>query len=217
VSGSGLNIDLLHAAVRDGLSDVVAVALEVGASAAHLGVPLHEVLDHVERAYAPDVPDFAATRAAAVAWAEGTSVHQADLSCDDPLTSLATVPHLRSRLGEICRGADRSGVRVTDSHALVVVELPRSPFGHELESALRALDVGEALRSVFPADETIVQLTARRFAVLTPRSRADALTLHLVGVVLDEMRAEHGQARLWVELLPASAEGIGRVLAGLCE
>ncbi|MFI5425492.1 hypothetical protein [Aeromicrobium sp. UC242_57] len=101
----------------------------MGASAAQLGVPLHEVLDHVERAYAPNEPAAAATRAAAVAWAERALIHHADIACEDPLTSLATVPYVRTRLAEIYRGAESVGRRATDSSALVVVELPAAVAG----------------------------------------------------------------------------------------
>jgi hypothetical protein len=217
MSSSGLNMMLLHDAVRGGSSDVVDVAHDLGTRAAKLGVPLHEVLDLVQRAYAPNHPDFAATRAAAVAWAENALLYHADTSCEDPLTSLATVPHVRSRLAEIYRGAQRHDRRAADTHVLVVVELPRSPVGHELEQALQALDVGEVLRSVYTGDETIAQLTPRRFAALVGRERTDDTTLDLIGILLDRSRERRGQVRLWVERLPASPDGIAQVLAGLCE
>jgi hypothetical protein len=212
-----MNIRLLHDAVRDGRSDVVGVAHEVGASAAHLGVPLHEVLDLVERAFAPDAPDFRATREAAVAWAETAMLRDADLSCEDPLTSLATATHLRARLGEVHRAADRDRVPVAGRHVLVVVELPRTSSGHELELSLRALDLGEVLRSVFRGDETIAQLTPRRFAVLADRDHADDLTMALLGMLVARTTAHDGQARLWVEELPATSDGIAQVIASLCE
>jgi hypothetical protein len=217
MSSSGLDNRLLHDAVRDSASDVIGVAHEVGASAAQMGVPLHEVLDHVERAFAPEVPLFAVTRAAAVAWSEAALVHHADISCEDPLTSLVSVRHLRTRLAEVYRGADRGDVRVADRHALVVIELPRTPRGHELELSLRALDVGEVLRSVFRGDETFAQLTSRRFAALVGRERVDDLTMAMLGILLDRTRADHGQTRLWVEQLPASEDGVAQVLAGLCD
>lgn len=217
MSSSGSNLDLLRDAVREGASDVVDVAHEVGASAAQWGVPLHEVLDHVERAFAPDQPSFAATRAAAVAWAERALVRHADISCEDPLTSLATVPYVRSRLTEIYRGAENVGGRASDSTAVVVVELPRSHVGHELELSLRALHVAEILRTVFAGDETVAQLTPRRFAALVARDRTDDITLSLLAMLLDRAVGEHGQSRLWVEQLPASVDGVAQVLAGLCE
>lgn len=213
----GTHIELLRTAVRGGTSDVVSVALEVGASAARTGVPLHEVLDHVERAYAPAPPDAAATRAASLAWADVALVRQADVSCEDPLTSLATAPYLRLRLAEIYRGAESTGGRATDSHVLVVVELPRPGRVNEIELALRALEVAEVLRTVFVGDETVAQLSTRRFVALAGRDRADDVTLDLLGLLLDRALLDGVRARLWVERLPAGADHVAEVLAALCE
>lgn len=214
---SGLNDALLRDAVRDGELDVVDVAHEVGASAAQLGVPLHEVLDHVERAYAPDKPSFAATRAAAIAWAERALIHHADVACEDPLTSMATVPYVRSRLAELYRGAESVGRRATDTSALVIVELPRTAVGHEIERSLRALDIAEALRLVFTGDETIAQLSDRRFAALVGRAKTDDVTISLLSLLVDRAMKHKGQSRIWVEHLPSSADGIAHVLAALSE
>lgn len=214
---SGLNHALLRDAIRGGASDVLDVAHEVGASAAQLGVPLHEVLDHVERAFAPHEPSFEAIRAAAVAWAEQSLIHHADIACEDPLTSLATVPYVRSRLAELYRGAESVGRRAADSHALVVVELPRIVVGHELELSLRALEIADVMRLVFTADETIAQLTVRRFAALVARERTDDVTISLLGLLVERTMQHKGQSRIWVEHLPAFADGVAPVLAALCE
>ena len=48
------------------------------------------------------------------------------LSCEDPLTGLASLAHLRTRLAEIYRGAELTTSAIAGSHALVVVELPAS-------------------------------------------------------------------------------------------
>ena len=213
---SGLDEALLADAVRDGRPDVADVALEVGASAARLGVPLHEVLDHVERAFAGREPSFEATRAAVLAWADEALVLHADISCEDPLTSLATTAYLRSRIAEVYRGADRDGHLVADRSALVVVELP-GRRGHDIEQSLRALDVAEAMRAVFAGDETVAQMSPRRFAALVGRERADVLSMSLLRILLERTLGSQVHPRLWVEELPPSADGIARVLAGLSE
>lgn len=213
---SGLDEALLADAVRDGRPDVADVALEVGASAARLGVPLHEVLDHVERAFAGREPSFEATRAAVLAWADEALVLHADISCEDPLTSLATTAYLRSRIAEVYRGADRDGHLVADRTALVVVELP-GRRGHDIEQSLRALDVAEAMRAVFAGDETVAQMSPRRFAALVGRERADVLSMSLLRILLERTLGSQVHPRLWVEELPPSADGIARVLAGLSE
>ncbi|MEV7397114.1 hypothetical protein [Aeromicrobium sp. NPDC092404] len=217
MTGSGLNAALLADAVRDDRPDVADVALEVGASAARLGVPLHEVLDHVERAYAGREPSFEATRAAVLSWAEWALILHVDISCEDPLTTLATPAYVRSRLAEIYRGAERDGRQVPDTSALVVVELPREPEGHELERSLRSLDVAEAMRAVFAGDETVAQVSPRRFAALVGRDRADAVAMRLLRILLDRALGDRPQARLWVEELPPTSGGVAHVLAGLAE
>ncbi|KAA1397694.1 hypothetical protein [Aeromicrobium ginsengisoli] len=214
---SGVDDVLLADAVRDGRPDVADVALVVGASAARLGVPLHEVMDHVERAFAGQPPSFEATRAAVLAWADEALVLRADISCEDPLTSLATTAYVRSRLAEIYRGAERDGHLVAHRTVLVVVELPRASSGHELEQSLRALDVAEAMRAVFAGDETVARVSPRRFAALVGRGRADVLTLSMLRILLERALGEDAQPRLWVEELPPAVEGVARVLAGLSE
>ena len=212
---SGMTFVLLEQAVRDGEPDIADAAREVGARAAQMGVPLHEVMDHVERAHVPKEPSFATVRAAALAWVGEALNHQMDVSCEHPLTALSTVPHVRSRLGDIYRGAERDGVQAADTHALVVVELPRIAPGNELEQSLRALEVAEAMRLVFAGDETIAQMSPRRFAALSSRGRTDAVTISLLAAVLERALGDDSQTRLWVERLPGSVDGIAMMLAGL--
>ncbi|WP_332642166.1 hypothetical protein [Aeromicrobium sp.] len=212
---SGMSFVPLEHAVRDGRSDIAVVAREVGASAAQMGVPLHEVLDHVERAHAEEEPPFATVRAAALAWVEEALLHQVDASCEHPLTSLSTVPHVRSRLGDVYRGAERDGKRAADTHALVVVELPRLDPGNELEQELRSLEVAEAMRMVYVGDETVAQLSPRRFAALVGVERADAVTVRLLAMMLEQVLGDEPQVRLWVEHLPSTSDGIASTLAAL--
>lgn len=180
-----------------------------------MGIPLHEVMDHVERAHAQGEPSFATVRAAALAWVEKALLHQVDVSCEHPLTSLATVPHVRSRLGDVYRGAERAGTRAADTHALVVVELPCADHGNELEESLHALEVAETMRAVFAGDETIAQMSARRFAALVERTYADPVAISLLALLLERTVGHTGQARLWVEQLPGSAGGVPTLLAAL--
>ncbi len=212
---SGVNFVALERAVRDGQSDVAVVAREVGARAAQLGVPLHEVMDHVERAHAPQEPSFDTVRATALAWVDEALVHQVDVSCEHPLTALSTIPHVRSRLDDIYRGAERDGLRAADTHALVVVELPRVEPGNEIEQSLRALEVGEAMRMVFAGDETIAQMSPRRFAALAACQHVDAVTINLLAAVLEQALGDGWQTRLWIERLPCSVDGVSTMLAGL--
>lgn len=214
-----IDYSLLDDVVRAGGGpDAIGVAHEVGASAAQMGAPLHEVLDQVERAHDRIGADleFSIVRAAAVAWAEHSRLVSADQTCEDPLTSLATPEHLRTRLAEVYRGAARRGELAAHRHVLVVIEIAPGRFGHEIETSLRSLDVAEALRSVFGGDETLAQLTSRRFGVLAERSRVDELALHLLAMVLRRELAETDRPiRTWVEELPADEDDLRHVIAVL--
>ena len=58
-----------------------------------------------------------------MAWSDATLEYLHDLSCEDPLTGLASLAHVRTRLDEIYREAELTDVGVAGSHALVIVEL----------------------------------------------------------------------------------------------
>jgi hypothetical protein len=214
VDETGRAAALLEAAVRDGRDDVDAVAHEVGASAAADGSPLHEVIDLVERAFDGD-PRHASVRAACLGWAEGALGRTHGAGCEDPLTSLSTVPHLHSRLGDVYRAAAVEEQRAGAGHVLVVVELTGRRPASGLEASLAALEVGQVLRSVFPGGETVARVGTARFAVLAARERADATTLALVGVLLGRTPVGASAPRLWVEELPPSVDDLPAVLQGL--
>ena len=112
-------------ALRGEVATPVAVAHEVGASAARLGYPLSDVLDELETTYREErggPPDFDVVRAAATAWHDHIVVFSCEVSCEDPLTRLSTLPHLRSRVDDLYRAAGPGGRPVSQEFALVVVE-----------------------------------------------------------------------------------------------
>lgn len=98
-------------------------------------------------------------------WADTTLGHLHRLTCEDPLTGLATTAHLRTRVAE----QRRAGVDLAHAHALVVV----SPGGSEgdrpshdpLRAALWGAALGERVRVVF-GDETIAHTASGRVVVL---------------------------------------------------
>ena len=204
-------------ALESGHADIASVAHEVGASAANLGSPLQEVLDQLERAYARHEakPAYEVMRALTVAWSEAALVHHHQLSCEDPLTALSTLSHLRSRLGDVYRGAQRDGIRVADSYAIVVVELPRSESTNLLNESLAMLEAAEAMRTVYSGDETIAQVAPRRAAALVERTRTDRSTLELLQILVRRQSSGVAEPRLWLETPPRSAAGIGWMLTEL--
>ena len=82
------------------------------------GASLGEALSGLRETYAVlgDVaPDFSATEALSVAWSEATLEFLHDLSCEDPLTGLASLAHLRTRLAELYREGEREGRSVREA------------------------------------------------------------------------------------------------------
>lgn len=153
-------------------------------------------------------PAFEDLRALSVAWSETTLGFLHQLSCEEPLTGLATVAHVRSRLSELHRQADtEKGRSVRESYALVVLE-PLNTRGPVLgpgaedvwSRSLRMASLGRLARTAFPGNEIIGRLGLRRVVVVAARDdrlgRRVALLRRLAGCDLA------GDVRVWIEGLP---------------
>lgn len=206
----------IEEALMSGQSDVAAVAHVVGASAARFGSPLQEVFDHLERAYAVrgEIPASDVVKALAIGWSEEALMHQHQMSCEDPLTALSTAAHLRTRLNDIYRAAERQGRPAGETHELVVVNVPVMSV-NALSGSLSMLEAAEAMRTVYSGDETIAQVAAHRAVALVERSRTDRWTLELLQILIRRTQTGDAEPRLWLESLPRSAAGIGWLLAEL--
>ena len=204
-------------------SGSVEACVVVGSDLARDGVPLEEALDALTTTYRMvrgGDPDHADMRALALGWSEATLGYLNRLSCEDPLTGLASMAHVRSRLRELYRGQLRDGVCTRDTHALVVVDVPvargTAPAGRiRVEQALRASRVGEVVRAVFTGTETIGRLGPRKVVVLCARddrlgARVAELRERLVG-----LDARGPAARAWIETLPDSDAAAAALLARL--
>ncbi|WP_112243722.1 hypothetical protein [Kribbella monticola] len=207
-------------ALRDG-ADVVPASDEVGRQLAEDGVSLLEALDGLGalyRAISGGEPAFEAVRALSSSWAEASLVYLHSLSCEDPLTGLSSLAHLRSRLGEIYREADLRGTSVPATHALVVVEPLNPPGITTLDRELRLIDVAECLRIVFAGGDVLGRLGARRAAALVGREPNLPDQVETARALITQWRMDTDEpqlARLWIEGLPASAQWGGRLLDDL--
>jgi hypothetical protein len=86
-------------------------------------------------------------------WAEEGMAQLADGNCDDPLTGLATVAYLRTRLGEVYREAADLGTSAAQSHRLVVVSQPSRP--DPWRRLATSILLGHDLRTAFPGGDTL--------------------------------------------------------------
>ena len=96
--------------------DASSACAVVGRETARDGADLGEALDGLRTTYARvqgGEPDFRALRALCLAWSEETLRYMHQLSCEDPLTGLASLAHVRARLSEVYRGAEQGGDRRT--------------------------------------------------------------------------------------------------------
>ena len=91
--------------------------------------------------------------AIAEGWAEESLAQLTQGGCEDPLSGLATLPYLRTRLAEVYREAEHVGTSPADTHRLLVVGLPRRP--DPWRRMALAILVGHDLRAAFPGGETL--------------------------------------------------------------
>lgn len=202
-------------------ADAVPASSEVGRKLADDGVSLPEALDGLHAAYNAvhgTEPAFDAVRALSQSWSESSLSYLHSLSCDDPLTGLSSMPHLRSRLNEIYREAELTGRTVSGTHALVVVEAPAAPGGSSVDRELRLVDVAECLRIVYCGGETLGRIGSTRAAALVTRGGGLPEQVETVRALISAWRREADEfdeyplPRVWIEGLPASVEWAGRLL-----
>jgi hypothetical protein len=211
--------DAVAEALAGGESPVVACAV-AGRALAWDGASLGEALSGLREtweALGGAAPDFAAVEALSVAWSEATLEFLHDVSCEDPLTGLASLPHLRTRLAEVYREAERGGTSIRRTHALVVVQVGGSAGGDVptdgFTRALRLAALADALRTVFAGEEVIARAASDRVVALVRRNPELGETLSLTRIMLEDLGI--AGARLWVEGLPDGVDAGVRALSEL--
>lgn len=200
-------------AVGEALSagtDAHAACAVVGRDLARDGVDLSEALHGLWSTFAlvrGTEPDFEATRSLGIAWSDETLGYLHEVSCENPLTGLATLAHLRGRLAEIQRGAESRGVGGDVTHALIVVDVPQLVgSGREvhLGGALAMASVAGQVRLVFEGEETVAEASPSRLLVLAERDDGLGARVSTLRDLLAEVAAPGAVLRVWIEGLPAS-------------
>jgi hypothetical protein len=202
--------------------DVSAPCSVVGRDVARDGASLGEALSGLRATYdltTGTEPPFEATRALAVAWSDAALEYLHDLSCEDPLTGLASLAHVRTRLDEVYRESELTDVPVTSSHALVLVELSfRAPVGvpgHHFTRALRLVQVTEAMRAVYSGGQTLGRLGLDRAGAVVQRTADLGVSVGLLREYLSDLDLGETDVRVWIEGLPPSADSATRLLDDL--
>ncbi len=203
--------------------DVQGVCHEIGRWSAAEGLSLDEVFGGIartSRVVGCGEPTFEAARSAALTWSEDSLRFQHGISCDDPLTGLSSIPHLRAQLAAAYRAGERSGVLVTRTHALVVVDLDEDAGDQgQFGPSLRLLELADVMRRVYSGDEVLAGLTTRRIAALVRRDERFGSQTATLTSVIDEWCAARTTStghrirpRVWVEGLPRGNEAAALVL-----
>ena len=205
-----------------GSGDVTGACSVVGRDVARDGASLGEALDALRATYDLVLgiePAFPATQALSVAWSEATLEYLHDLSCEDPLTGLASLAHVRTRLAEIYREAEFSDVDVAGSQALVLVELsfgrPSGGAGQHFTRAMRLVQVTEALRAVYSGGQTLGRVGLDRAVAVVPRTADLGTSVALLREFLADLDLGATDVRVWIEGLPSSADSAARLLDDL--
>ena len=216
-SGLPHRYEALGEALTSG-SDVLGACAVAGEDLARDGASMEEALEGMRdtwRRVSAGDPSYDAVSALVTAWSETTLGYLHQLSCDDPLTGLASQAHLRSRLSELYRSHDYGDGTVPHTHALVVVEMPdHRPelvrTDHDRFSrSLRLARLGETARTVFPGHETIGRAGMTRVVVLAERNDRLGRRTALLRTML--MSADH-PTRVWIEGLPATDDSAAVLL-----
>lgn len=213
-------------ALQSGTRSVDA-CLVVGRELADDGLSLEESLRGLRttsRAVQGSDPAYADVEALCLAWSESTLGYLHQLSCEDPLTGLASLAHLRSRLSELYRGELRTSgpktsrttsvTSVQDSYALIVLDLPSTsvPVGDGVSRALQLAQLGTAARTVFPGSETAGRLGLRRIGILVKRDAGLGRRVALLRTIATDDERGGQPTRVWIEGLPDTDNGAAQLL-----
>ena len=153
-------------------------------------------------------PSYAALSALVVAWSDSTLTYLHHLSCEDPMTGLANLVHVRGRITELYLQSDA----VRDTWAVVVVELP-PPTMHapddcdgseRLVHSMRLVRAAQAVRTVFVHGETVGRAGTRRILAIVERGDRLADRVRLLHRLVDDSGPGVPVPRLWIEGLPGS-------------
>ena len=169
-----------------GATALAAACAGLGRSRARAGVGIAETIDDLvalfavlggdgrERTGVPSEgqhwdPALRLVGAIAEGWAEESVSQFARSGCEDPLSGMATLPYLRTRLAEVYREAEQRGTSPAETHRLLVVGLPRRP--DPWRRLVLPILVGRDLRAAFPGGETLALAKPGPAIALVPARR----------------------------------------------
>jgi hypothetical protein len=146
----------------------------LGRARAMAGIGITETIEDLAALFAVlnrGDPPLHLVSSLAEGWAEEGLARHAQGRCEDPLTGLATLAYLRTRLSEVYREADQAGNSPARTYRLVVVELPG--LADPWQRLTAAILLGHDLRRAFPGGDTLSQAPGPGAAIALVRACGD--------------------------------------------
>lgn len=183
----------------------------VGRALAVDGISVEEALADLRTTWhqvSGDDPSYAAVSALVVAWSDSTLTYLHHLSCEDPMTGLANLVHVRGRITELYLQTDE----VHDTWAVVVIELP-PPTMHDADDctgserlvhSMRLVRAAQAVRTVFVHGETVGRAGTRRILAIVERDDRLGDRVRLLHKLVDDSGPGVPVPRVWIEGLPGN-------------
>lgn len=200
----------------------VAACRVVGQELARDGASLEEALaglretTQLVRGVDPSYDDVVALL---VAWADTSLAYLHQVSCEEPMTGLASPAHVRSRLAELYRGQLREAAhtQLGERCCLVVLDLPHdrhgtAAAGQSITRSLRMARLGEAARTVFSGAETIGRISPNRVVVIAERDERLGKRVRLLRRLMEGVELDGQPSRIWIEGLPGTDLGATMLL-----
>jgi len=204
--------------------DTAPAAFRLGQARAAAGVGITESIDDMAvlfRAAKFESAPIRSIRALCEGWTEGDHAPVAAPTMKDPESGLGTTEYLTQRLGEVYGAALRTGRCVTDTHAVVVVDVAVADPDPWQRMARNAA-VGQALSNAYGEGYPMARLADGLYAVLVERGTSlgegiatlrdhisDRATAMRVGNLMRQ------PPHLWIESLPADYGYITSLLESL--
>jgi len=215
--------EALVEALEAGL-DTAPAAFRLGQARCAAGVGITEAIDDMAvlfRAAGFETTPIRSVRALCAGWTDSTPGTIAAPTMTDAESGLGTAEYLSQRLAEVYGRARRTGMPVTTSHALVMVDVSVSD-DDPWQRIARNAAVGEALTCAYGEGHPMARLGDGLYAVLVERG-AD------LGPNLASLRDHIGRKaralrvatlmrqppRVWIEPLPASLRYAHELIASL--
>jgi hypothetical protein len=151
-------VDAVTGAISGPAGDLPQACASLGWSRARAGVGIAETIEDLAALFAVldrGTPPLHLVSSLAEGWAEEGLVKHAQGRCEDPLTGLATIAYLRTRLAEVYREAACLGTAPVSTHRLIVLRVP--PGRDRWRQLARTITLGHDLRAAFPGGDTLAQ------------------------------------------------------------